>query len=805
MPESNPHHGLTPRSGSLSETPAPAVRYTLGAGFVALLVLMLVITVVGVRNLQSGQDRLERVAAQHMEKTRLASAMRNAARERTVSLQKMILLSDPFDRDEQWMRFNERAGEFARLRGVLTGVGLESEEVEFLSRQSGITGVAVPTQEEVARLAMAERTLEAHRLLVNKAIPLQDKVMAVLDEFQAFQERRAEEAVQQARTEYDRARTWMVLLSAMMLVLGALVAITVLVFARRGERALRQEKERAQVTLHSLGEAVIRAGSGSCVEYLNPVAERLTGWTAQEAIHRPLAEVLRLLRDTSREPISDPVAVAGSQGGVVSYAEDTLLVARDGAERAIELTITTAADRDGAVLVFRDVTEMRALSRELAYQATHDPMTGLLNRREFERRLQRAMDDTRREEIEHALCYLDLDLFKTVNDTCGHLAGDELLKQLSMQLREHVRKEDILARVGGDEFAILLLGCGMDKAAEIGEEVRKGLKDYHFVWEDKRLDIGTSVGIVPVGAASGDINDVLRAADVACRLAKEDGRNRLHVLRPNDLTITKRQREINWVQRLRHAIDHDEFILMGQWILPLGDKGSRTPFCEILLQLNDSGGTVGPAVFLPAAERYHLMPLIDRWVARTVFQKLKTICPSNDVCFNINLSGQTLCDSEFLTYVQRELADSGVPPTCLGFEITETAAVTHMSRAVQFINTLRRIGCRFSLDDFGSGLSSFNYLKNMPVDYLKIDGAFVRNCPEEATDFAMVASINQVAHILGIQTVAEYVESESIRDAMVRTGVDYGQGIAIAVPQPLDGLLQKLLPGLPRAVNEEHS
>jgi diguanylate cyclase (GGDEF)-like protein len=389
-----------------------------------------------------------------------------------------------------------------------------------------------------------------------------------------------------------------------------------------------------------------------------------------------------------------------------------------------------------------------------------------------------------------------------VNDTCGHLAGDELLKQLSLQLRAQVRKEDILARVGGDEFAILLLGCGMDKAATIGEAVRRGLKDYRFVWEDKSLDIGASVGVVPVAADSGDLNDVLRAADVACRVAKEEGRNRLHVLRPNDLTVTKRQREIGWVQRLRRAIEQGEFRLFGQWIYPLGGRGTRTPLCEVLLQLEDSSGNVGPTVFLPAAERYHLMPMIDRWVVRTVFQKLKTICPSTNICFNINLSGQTLCDTEFLPYVQRELAESGVPPTCLGFEITETAAVTHMSRAVQLIDMLRGMGCRFSLDDFGSGLSSFNYLKNMPVDFLKIDGAFVRNCPADATDLAMVASINQVAHILGIQTVAEYVESEAIRDAMVRTGVDYGQGIALAAPVPLDSIIAGLAPAPLLAVND---
>jgi diguanylate cyclase (GGDEF)-like protein/PAS domain S-box-containing protein len=769
-----------------------STRFALGAGFVSMLALMLFITMVGIRQMSGAQQRLDRITAHHMEKTRLVTGMRNAARERTVNLQKMILLTDPFERDEQWLHYNEHAGEFARLRSQLRDLGQTPEEDEILARQGNFTSLAVPLQEQVAQLARSQRNAEAHRLLVSQAIPAQDHVLAVLGELYELQERRAQQAVTQVRNEYHRASVWMLFLYVMAFALGVVVAVTVLQLVRRADRVLRQEKERAQVTLYSLGEAVIRTDTRSRIEYLNPVAERLTGWTDGEARGRPLLEVLRLLHDTSREPAPDPVDLAQEQGRVMTDAGDTLLIARDGTERAIELTAARMPDDAGAVLVFRDVTEMRALSRELAYQASHDPMTGLFNRREFERRLQRALDDTRIEGIDHALCYLDLDLFKTVNDTCGHLAGDELLKQLSQLLRSKVRKEDVLARIGGDEFALLLQGCSLDKASEIGDSVRLAFRDFRFVWEDKSLDIGASIGVVPVTAASGDLNDVLRAADMACRVAKEDGRNRLHVFRPNDLTVARHQRDINWVQRLRRAVEHGEFELYGQWILPLGKRDDLAPLCEILLRLCDSDDRVLPTVFLPAAERYHLMPAIDRWVVRNVSQSLRRICPSTDICFNINLSGQTLCDPEFLPFVQRELADSGMPLSCLGFEITETSAVTHMSRAVRLITSLREAGCRFSLDDFGSGLSSFNYLKNMPVDFLKIDGAFVRSCPDDATDLAMVTSINQVAHILGIRTVAEYVESHAISAAMTRVGVDYGQGMAIAPPKPLKEIIDEV-------------
>jgi diguanylate cyclase (GGDEF)-like protein/PAS domain S-box-containing protein len=765
--------------------PGLSTRFALGAGFVAMLALMLFITVVGIRQMTGAQQRLDRITAHHMEKTRLVTGMRNAARERTVNLQKMILLTDPFDRDEQWLRFNEHAGEFARLRQQFQELGLTPKEEEMLSRQGRLTSVAVPLQTRVTELMRDERVAEAHALLVSQAIPAQDRVLAALGELYELQERRAQEAVSQARDEYHVASAWMLFLYIVAFVLGIAVAYTVLQLVRRADFNLRREKERAQVTLHSLGDAVIRTDIHSRIEYLNPVAERLTGWTDAEARGKPLLEVLRLLRDTTRDPAPDPAAQAQELGRIMTDAGDTLLLARDGTERAIELTAARMPDSAGAVLVFRDVTEMRALSRELAYQATHDPMTGLFNRREFERRLQRALDDCRLGHVEHALCYLDLDLFKTVNDTCGHLAGDELLKQLSQLLRLKVRKEDVLARIGGDEFALLLQGCSLDKAAEIGESVRQAFRDFRFAWEDKSMEIGASIGVVPVTAASGDLNDVLRAADVACRVAKEDGRNRLHVFRHNDITVARHQRDINWVQRLRRAVENGEFELFGQRILPLGHRPGTAPLCEVLLQLRDGDDRVLPAVFLPAAERYHLMPAIDRWVVRNVFQMLRHVCPSMDMVFNINLSGQSLCDPEFLPFIQRELADSGISASCLGFEITETAAVTHMSRAVRLINTLREAGCHFSLDDFGSGLSSFNYLKNMPVDYLKIDGAFVRNCPEDATDLAMVTSINQVAHILGIRTVAEYVESQAIRAAMMRVGVDYGQGLALAGLQPL--------------------
>jgi diguanylate cyclase (GGDEF)-like protein/PAS domain S-box-containing protein len=788
---------MTPfRFKSIFQRPGAAVAL----GFTAMLVLMVFLASTGIIQLKAGQQRLENLVENPVAKMTYANRMYMAARERTVSLQRLLLQSDPFERDEQWMRFLGYASEFAQAREALTALTLSDREREILEQQSVLTRIAVPIQNDVVDLMWKGRSIEAHKLLVNEAIPAQDKVLSQLRQLYRYQEEQVADAAHIATVDYRNVRMWLQGLALLTLGLAVGIALAILHQARRADAALREEKERAQVTLYSLGEAVLRTGADGRVEYLNPVAERMTGWTTAEAQGQTLESVMRIVHDVSRQPVANPAQAALTAGQVISDAEDTLLIARHGDERAIDLTATALPDGAGAVLVFRDVTEVRALSREIAHQATHDLMTGLVNRREFERRLQRALDESQVGSSQHALCYLDLDLFKAVNDTCGHLAGDELLKQLAGVLRTRVRKEDVLARIGGDEFAILLQGCHLEKAVDIGETIRQSLKDYRFAWEDKRLDVGASIGVVPVNANSGDLNDVLRSADMACRIAKEEGRNRLHVLKPNDLVIAKRQREINWVQSLRRAIDDGNFVLYGQWIQPLTSERGLTPLCEILLQMQDGNELVSPTAFLPAAERYHLMPTIDRWVVQAVFRELAEICPSHQVCFNINLSGQTLCDPDFLAFIERELDASGLPPSCIGFEITESAAVTHMSRAVQLISALRARGCRFSLDDFGSGVSSFTYLKHMPVDYLKIDGSFVHNSPDDRADLAMVTSINQVAHILGIKTVAEYVENKAIRDAMARVGVDYGQGYAMAMPQPLAHIVATVGPrvaGLP--------
>ncbi|MCL4316429.1 MAG: EAL domain-containing protein, partial [Gammaproteobacteria bacterium] len=553
---------------------------------------------------------------------------------------------------------------------------------------------------------------------------------------------------------------------------------------KQAEDALFREKERAQTTLQSIGDAVATTDAHGLVTYLNPVAERLTGWGNDEAQGQPLLRVFNAVNEDTREPRECPALQALRERRIIELSARTLLIRRDGVEFAVEDTaapiFSRVGDIIGAVLVFRDVSHSRMLTNQITYHARHDALTGLLNRREFELRLNQALESARNEGKHHAVCYLDLDQFKVVNDTCGHVAGDELLKQVSARLHKHIRDNDVLARFGGDEFTVLLEGCHPDKAYDIAETLRCAVNESRFAWGDKSFETSASIGLVPIDADSGSAGDILSAADSACYVAKDRGRNRVHVYRRNDSALAARRSEMQWVGRLQQALEQDSFRLYHQTMLPLNAHAGQGPHYEILLRKQDAeGNLILPNAFIPAAERYNLMPAIDRWVIRHTLKALSAQDQKAPYTCAINLSGQSLCDDRFLDFVIDEVSQAGVAPAHICFEITETAAIANLSRAMRFISTLKGMGCRFALDDFGSGLSSFAYLKNLPVDYLKIDGGFVRGMTQDAVDYAMVESINQIGHVMRIQTIAESVESEDILAALKQLGVDYAQGYAL--------------------------
>jgi diguanylate cyclase (GGDEF)-like protein/PAS domain S-box-containing protein len=564
---------------------------------------------------------------------------------------------------------------------------------------------------------------------------------------------------------------------------------------KRAEEALAQEKERAQVTLASIGDGVIRTDAAGRVDYLNPVAERLTGWSAAEAMGRPVSEVFRVVDEAGGAPLFDPVERCLREQRVVELPGHALLVRRDGGEFSIRDSVAPLRDPQGrltgAVLAFKDVTELRGMEREMSYLARHDPLTGLINRREFEKRLQECLRTAREEGRLHALFYLDLDEFKLVNDTAGHLAGDEMLKQVTALLRGQLRPGDVLARLGGDEFGVVLQDTSTQRARQVAETLRAAVKGFRFLWQERMFEVGVSIGLVLLDAATGDMTQALSAADAACYVAKEGGRNRVHEYQPDDTLVAERYGEMQWIHRIHKAFAEQRFCLYQQRIAPISPQAQGEPLCEIFIRMRDEQGRIAsPGAFIPAAERYHLIPSIDRWVVHTALAALGPLAgadPDRDPTslFAINLSGQSIGEESFLDYVVRELESSGLAPGRLCFEITETAAVGNLARATRFIAVLKERGCRFVLDDFGSGLSSFAYLKNLQVDFLKIDGEFVRDMTGSSIQRALVESINQIGHVMGIRTIAEAVEDETTLAAVREIGVDYAQGWAIAAPEPL--------------------
>lgn len=574
------------------------------------------------------------------------------------------------------------------------------------------------------------------------------------------------------------------------------------------EDALYLEKIRAQVTLESIGDGVITTDAKGRVVYLNSVAEQYTGWRSREAENLDLSEVFRTIDERTGQARDYPLHFCLRDGNVVRHDSHHVLLRRDGHRFAIQDSAAPIRDRGGriigAVVVFHDMTEMQQLARRMAYLASHDPLTGLINRREFESRLQQVLESARRDNGQHAMCYLDLDQFKIVNDTCGHGAGDEMIKQVAHHLGNNVRKNDILARLGGDEFGVILENCGLAEASRIADQLRLQVKEHRFAWQDRSFDVSASIGVVPITADSGGLADLMSAADSACYVAKDRGRNCVHVYQPDDAALAQRQGEMQWVQRLNRGLENDSLRLYCQAIVPLdGARERDRHFYEILVRLDENGsGPISPAVYLPAAERYYLMPTIDRRVLSVALGTLKRYLPRlrrsggpHGVTFSINLSGQSLCDDSFLEFVVSQFQETRIKPSMICFEITETAAIANLTRAQSFIARLKEMGCRFALDDFGSGLSSFGYLKTLPVDYLKIAGSFVEDVMRDPVDHAMVDAINQIGHIMGLTTIAESVETLEIMDKLRDTGIDYGQGFGIDPPRPLEEVLNQLASG----------
>ncbi|MEP7243227.1 MAG: EAL domain-containing protein [Gammaproteobacteria bacterium] len=545
--------------------------------------------------------------------------------------------------------------------------------------------------------------------------------------------------------------------------------------------------------LDSLAEAIIATDTDGRISYLNGAAESLTGTEASQAIGKKLEEIVGLVDETDRRLLNDPVKQALTTGAPVNLSRRALLLSKaNGSERSIELSASPIRDAEkavtGAVVLLHDVTELRGLARQMSYQATHDALTGLVNRREFERRLEESVESGHRGDGQHVLCYIDLDRFKVVNDTSGHLAGDSMLREVAKLLRDAVRDSDTVARLGGDEFGMLLVGCPLDKARQIADDVCRAVADYRFVWKDKIFNIGTSIGLVEVSRESGTLEELMAAADSACYVAKKQGSGRVAVYSARDEALARHTGEIQWLQRLQTALKENRFQLYHQPIVPAFGENGGGPAMEVLVRLQDEEGhEVPPADFVRAAERYRLMGLVDRWVVQTTLAALGRgaipVPATRSVA--INISGQTLADTQFLEFVVECLDSTGVSPAQVCFEITESAVVANMEHARRFVGVLHGMGCQFALDDFGSGVGSFSNLKNLQMDYLKIDGSFMRNLAADSVNQAMVTAMIKLARTLNFKVIAEQVEDAAALDAARKMGVDFVQGYAIGKPVPL--------------------
>ena len=561
--------------------------------------------------------------------------------------------------------------------------------------------------------------------------------------------------------------------------------------ASQSESELKIEKERAEVTLFSIADSVITVDTDGLVKFINPAAEKLLGISNNEAVGKEYNQLVNVVIETSDQFENDLLQECFVTGKIVKFPDRASIINCDTGLIAVEATIAPMKNDMGAfmgaVIVIQDVSNTRKLTRQLSYQASHDMLTGLFNRRKFEERFAEILFNVVEENREHVLLYLDLDQFKIVNDTCGHIAGDELLQQLPVLLHKVLRTSDLVARLGGDEFGILLESCNLKQAIIIADKLREQIKEFRFVWEDKTFEIGVSIGVVAVNAENANMAQIMSSADIACYAAKDAGRNRLHIYEASDEAVSERYGEMHWTARITKAMEDDRFILYQQPIVSISHDA--TEHIEILLRMvGENGKIIPPGAFLPAAERYNLMVGIDRWVISQVFK----LIAENDLSkssnggikiVSVNLSGNSLSDENLLSYIIAEKEKYNVPFECLCFEITETVAISNLSRATLLIAELTKHGCRFALDDFGSGLSSFAYLKALPVQYLKIDGSFVRDVSRDDIDRAMVKSIQQVGEAMNLLTIAECVEDEATLNVLKELGIDYVQGHHLGKPE----------------------
>lgn len=738
------------------------------------------------------QLQINEIVTNNNKKTRLLVEMQEADRESSLALYNMVNSINPFEYEEISTRYQNFVNKFDNARTILLSMHLSILELELLLKQDELSQESIKLQNEILKLVNNGKSKKALSILVNQSIPAQNAVLIKISNIIDLQNTNNENIVTQLQERLDNSILIIIVISILITILTASTTVYVITKITKTEKQLFFEKELAQITLHSIGDGVITVDKDYNIQSINPVAEVLTSVKKENIVGKNILTIYEEENALQRTKIN----AIFSAGNIQRSLFDFTLTKKDGSKFEVEHTIAPIIDQRkrtlGAVIILRDVTEVRTMEKRLSHQASHDALTGLINRREFEVILNSLILKAKNEETSHSICFLDLDKFKIINDTSGHAAGDEFLKQVSNMIKSLLRQTDSLARLGGDEFAIVLDGCSIHQAKNICNQIIKKIKDTRFSWGKNSFETGASIGIVPLTKMTASASEIMSSVDAACYEAKDKGRNRIQVFEPNDAEFVKHQIGTSWIQKIKSAINNNSFELYFQEILNINPKYETPKTIEILLRLNYEGDVIGPDSFIPTAERYNLMYLIDEWVISNTFDFIKEYNKKNDeeIRVAINLSGQSLAEDSVLNLITNRLRkDKDINKELLCFEITETAAIANLSKAIEFIAYIKQMGCNFSLDDFGSGLSSFSYLKNMPVDNLKIDGIFIRDINTDPVNKIFVESIHKISQTMGIKTTAEYVENEEVLECIKSIGIDYAQGYHLSRPTPVKTLL----------------
>lgn len=756
------------------------------------LVLLITLIILGIvsHQVRMTKIQIDEIVTSNNKKSNLLFEMQRIARERSLALYRMVTVKDVFEFEAIFTKFRHYAEVFIKTRNEFLSMPHSPQEKELINLQGKLSNIAVPLQNHIITLIEKEEYDNATKTLINKSLPAQNAVLGKIEELIELQNNKNNSLVNQIQERLDNSLVIITIMALVILSMVFIIATYVIKRTTKTEEKLFFEKELAQITLHSIGDGVITVDKNYLIQSINPNAELLTDIKKEDVLGK---NIFNIYEDKEDSQNSSKLKEYPMQRSLFDFS----FTRSDGGRYEVEHTLSPIMGQKnsvlGAVIVIRDVTEMRAMEKRLTYQAGHDSLTNLINRREFEVRLRQMIRNAQTENEVHTLCFLDLDRFKIINDTSGHAAGDEFLKQASKTIQKQLRSADVLARLGGDEFGIILSNCSIAKAKNICMSIIRSIQDARFIWGINSFESGASIGIVPINELTTSLSEAMSSVDAACYEAKDKGRNQIQVFEPNDAEFVKHQNETSWIQKIKSSIKDDSFELYYQEILPLNPTYPTPKTIEILVRLNDDGKIFAPGSFIPAAERYNMMPMIDEWVITKTFEFLNDYqkIVQQDIRVAINLSGQSLSENSVINLVTTLLRkNKSLIKEHICFEITETAAIANMSRAIEFIAQIKQMGCSFSLDDFGSGLSSFSYLKNMPVDNLKIDGAFIRDIVADPINKAFVEAIHNIGKMMGIKTTAEYVATEEIFNCVKAIGVDYAQGYHIAKPAPVKGLLK---------------